>query len=80
MAQYNFSYTAETTVTVVHNLDDLNIFWVLYDSDGNGFLPDPDSPSIIDSNTITFNFGATPITGTGVNDHAKVKESGLLAG
>ena len=65
MGSYNFSYTSATEVTVVHGLDDSNPFWVLYDADGNGFLPDPDSPTVIDANTLYFDFGSTPITGTG---------------
>ena len=65
MAQFSFSYTNETSITVVHSLNDLNVFWVLYDSDGVGFFPDPNSPTVVDANTLTFDFGTNPVTGTG---------------
>ena len=60
MAAFTFSYTNETDITIVHGLDDPNPFWILYDSDGDGFFPDPGSPTVVDSNTMTFSFGSTP--------------------
>ena len=65
MAAFTFSYTAATEITVVHGLADSNAFWVLYDENGEGFFPDPGSPTVVDSNTMTFSFGSTAITGTG---------------
>ncbi len=65
MASFAFTFTNETSITVVHGLNDPNPFWVLYDENDNGFFPSPDSPTASDNNTLLFDFGSVPVTGHG---------------
>jgi hypothetical protein len=63
MASFNFTFDTPTNPWVItHNLDDSNIFWVVYDSSGEYLLPT--SAVATSSNVFTFTFDEA-ITGAG---------------
>lgn len=63
MSQYTTSWTAQTTVTITHNLSTTAIIVQVYDAGGNQVTPQ--SVQVTGANTVVLGFGAA-FTGSAV--------------
>jgi hypothetical protein len=56
---YNESFTDETTVTVTHNLNTLNVIVQVYSNNNEQIIPDDITTTSVNIVTVTFNSSQT---------------------